>query len=37
MAAFMDAFKPKRSLLVGGDGISMEGFLSQPADHWVKP
>lgn len=35
LAAFADAFKPKRMLLVGGDGISVEDFLSQPVEHWV--
>jgi predicted AAA+ superfamily ATPase len=37
LAVFREAFKPKRTLLVGGDGISIEEFLSQPADHWLKP
>ncbi|MGH7796987.1 MAG: ATP-binding protein [Candidatus Binatia bacterium] len=37
MAAFCEAFKPKRTLLVGGDGISIEEFLLHPAEHWVKP
>ena len=35
-AAFAEAFKPQRSLLVGGDGISVEDFLMQPVSHWVK-
>jgi predicted AAA+ superfamily ATPase len=35
-AAFAQAFKPQRSLLVGGDGIALEDFLLQPAGHWVK-
>lgn len=30
MATFTEAFKPKRMLLVGGDGISMEEFLARP-------
>jgi hypothetical protein len=30
LAAFTAAFKPKRSLLVGGDGIGLEEFLSRP-------
>jgi len=34
-AAFARAFKPHRSLLVGGDGIALEDFLSQPVAHWV--
>lgn len=37
IAAFADAFKPKRTLLVGAGGISIEEFLSQPVDHWIKP
>jgi hypothetical protein len=36
-AAFAATFKPQRSLLVGGDGVSVEEFLSQPVAHWVKP
>ena len=35
MEAFSVAFKPKRKLLVGGDGIALEEFLSQPVLHWV--
>lgn len=34
-AAFVEAFKPQRSLLVGGDGIALEDFLMQPVSHWV--
>lgn len=33
--AFVKAFKPWRTLLVGGDGIALEDFLSQPVTHWV--
>ena len=36
MAAFADAFQPTRKLLVGGDGIEVEEFLSKPVAHWVK-
>jgi hypothetical protein len=36
LAAFADAFKPKRKLLVGGDGIPLAEFLGQPVPHWVK-
>ena len=36
IAAFTQAFKPQRSLLVGGDGIALEDFLSQPVAHWMK-
>jgi hypothetical protein len=35
MEAFSVAFKPRRKLLVGGDGIALEEFLSQPVLHWV--
>lgn len=33
-AAFAEAFKVQRALLVGGDGISVEEFLAQPVAHW---
>ncbi|WP_218578503.1 ATP-binding protein [Vineibacter terrae] len=35
MAPFAAAFKPQRSLLVGGDGIALGAFLERPAEHWV--
>lgn len=35
VSAFAQAFEPQRSLLVGGDGISVEDFLTQPVTHWV--
>jgi hypothetical protein len=35
MEAFARQFKPKRMLLVGGQGIPLEEFLSHPASHWV--
>lgn len=35
MDAFDKAFKPKRKLLVGEDGIPLEKFLLTPADEWV--
>jgi predicted AAA+ superfamily ATPase len=35
LTAFIDAFKPNRTLLVGADGIPVEEFLSQPVEHWV--
>ena len=37
LAAFTEAFKPKRTLLVGGDGIPVEEFLSRPVTDWLKP
>ena len=36
LAAFVEAFKPKRTLLVGGDGISLEEFLTTPVEHWLQ-
>lgn len=36
MRVFTEAFRPTRTLLVGGDGIALDEFLSQPAEHWVK-
>jgi uncharacterized protein len=34
-AAFAAAFKVRRSLLVGGDGISIEDFLARPVADWL--
>jgi len=36
LMAFGAAFKPQRKLLVGGDGIALEAFLSRPVQFWVK-
>lgn len=36
LAAFSEAFKPKRTLLVGADGISLDEFLTKPVEHWVQ-
>lgn len=36
LGAFSEAFKPKRTLLVGGDGISLAEFLTQPVEHWLQ-
>jgi len=33
--AFAAAFKVKRTLLVGGDGISVEEFLNRPVSQWA--
>lgn len=35
-AAFVEAFKPQRTLLVGGDGIAVDDFLMQPVAHWIR-
>jgi predicted AAA+ superfamily ATPase len=34
-AAFVQAFKPTRTLMVGGDGITLEEFLMKPVSHWI--
>lgn len=34
-AAFAEAFAVARTLLVGGDGIGLADFLSQPVTHWI--
>jgi len=36
MAAFQSAFKPQRMLLVGGDGVAVEDFLSRPLEDWLR-
>jgi hypothetical protein len=36
MEAFAKLFKPKRQLLVGGQGIAVEEFLSKPVVHWMQ-
>lgn len=35
MQAFRASFRPNRVLLVGGDGIPVDEFLSRPIEHWV--
>ena len=35
MAAFAEAFRQVRLLLVGGDGVPLEEFLSRPVEHWL--
>jgi hypothetical protein len=35
-AAFADAFRPQRTLLVGGDGIALDAFLARPVSHWIE-
>jgi hypothetical protein len=36
LGAFAEAFKPKRTLLVGADGIPLEEFLTRPVQHWLQ-
>ena len=37
LAAFKEAFKPKRTLLVGSGGTPVEEFLSRPVADWLQP
>jgi hypothetical protein len=36
MAAFAAAFKPRRTRLVGGDGIAVDDFLARPVAEWIE-
>ena len=36
IAAFAEAFHPTRSLLIGGDGIALDQFLSKSVEHWIR-
>ncbi len=35
MAAFTGSFRPTPSLLVGGDGVDLEVFLTHPVEKWL--
>jgi hypothetical protein len=35
MDSFIKAFRPKRTLLVGGDGIAIKEFLLKPIGKWI--
>lgn len=37
LAAFSEAFEPRRALLVGNGGIPVEEFLRHPVRHWLAP
>ena len=37
LGVFTDTFKPRRTLLVGGDGIPLEEFLIRPVTDWMRP
>lgn len=34
--AFVEAYRPQRALLVGGDGIALEDFLARPIEEWIR-
>lgn len=35
LSAFSEAFRPRRTVIVGGDGIALEEFLTRPAEYWL--
>jgi uncharacterized protein len=35
LAAFAEAFRPTRTLIVGGDGIALDEFLATSVEHWL--
>ena len=37
LAAFSEAFRSRRTLLVGGNGIPVDEFLSRPFADWLQP
>ncbi|MBK8177965.1 MAG: ATP-binding protein [Planctomycetes bacterium] len=36
LAEFTADFKPRRTLIVGADGIALEDFLSKPVEQWLQ-
>jgi predicted AAA+ superfamily ATPase len=36
LAAFTAAFRPTRTLIVGGDGVPLDEFLATPVEHWLQ-
>lgn len=36
IAAFAEAFRPQRTLLVGAGGIALQEFLERPVEHWLR-
>ena len=36
LSAFSEAFRPQRTVIVSGDGIALEEFLSRPAERWLE-
>ncbi len=35
LAEFETHFAPDRTMLVGGDGVSVEEFLTRPVEEWI--
>jgi predicted AAA+ superfamily ATPase len=36
LAAFTEAFRPTRTLMVGGDRVPLDEFLATPVEHWLQ-
>jgi len=36
LAAFTEAFRPTRTLIVGGDGVPLDEFLATPVEYWLQ-
>ena len=36
LEAFVQRFKPKRTLIVGDDGVPLDEFLEQPVESWLQ-
>ncbi|MEW6321219.1 MAG: hypothetical protein AB1635_09025 [Acidobacteriota bacterium] len=36
LAAFAEAHRTTRTLIVGGDGIPLDEFLSRPVSYWLQ-
>jgi predicted AAA+ superfamily ATPase len=37
LGAFTSAFRPTRTLIVGGDGVPLGEFLTKPVEQWMHP
>ena len=35
LTTFVESWRPKRTLVVGQDGVALEEFLSRPVEHWA--
>ncbi len=36
LGAFAEAFRPARTLIVGGDGVPVGDFLNRPVEYWLR-
>ena len=37
LGGFAETFKPRRTLLVGGDGMPLDELLGRPVEHLLRP